>query len=131
MRPSRPSRSACAARSPGPSSSRSCSACSSSPASSSPSTSPSAAPSGRSAASRADLVRGVLTNPELKLLERLEKLGPVRPYLFGGDLRSPRAGASPAQALLADFTAEEPRTALAEGVVKVLQSKEGELPSAI
>src|SRR4051812_18940349 len=80
---------------------------------------------------RADLVRGVLTHPELRLIERLEKLGPVRPYLFGGDLRSPRAGASPAQALLADFTAEEPRTALAEGVVKVLQSKEGELPSAI
>jgi hypothetical protein len=77
---------------------------------------------------RAELVRGILAHPDLKLLQRLEKYGPVRTYLLGGDLRGiDEQGTS----LVGSFTADEPRTALAEGVLKVLQNKEGELPSAI
>ena len=91
---------------------------------------------------RADMVRSVLTSEQFRLIDRLGKHGPVRPYLFGTDARGPSAKdpdapgrETPAQKatrqLLAGFEANEPRTALAESVVKVLQGKEGELPAAV
>ena len=83
------------------------------------------------------MVRSVLTSAEFKLIDRLGKHGPVRPYLFGTDARGPSAkddgalanetpGQKTTRQLLAGFEASEPRTALAESVVKVLQGKEGE-----
>ena len=38
--------------------------------------------------SRADLVRAVLANPSLALLDQLQTKGPLRTYLFGNRLRS-------------------------------------------
>ena len=35
---------------------------------------------------RMDLVKGVLTHPELNLFKNLEKFGPLRPYTFGHDV---------------------------------------------
>jgi hypothetical protein len=85
---------------------------------------------------RAELVRWVLKSPELKLFDRLGKLGPVRPYLFGNDVHGPAESAAgegkdPLGRLLGSFGAQEDKTAVAEAVLKVLQSKEGELPAAI
>jgi hypothetical protein len=71
---------------------------------------------------RADLVRAVVKNSELKLVERLQAYGPVRTYLFGGDLQGKG---------LEDFKADETRTALADSVVKALQAKDADAPTAI
>jgi hypothetical protein len=91
---------------------------------------------------RAEMVLWLLQSRELKLFERLGKHGPVRPYLFGNDVRGPgdddkesAATESPAEKagrrLLANFRADAHGTALAEAVIKVLQGKEGELPAAV
>ncbi len=90
---------------------------------------------------RAALVRAVLQSAALDLPNRLGKHGPLRPALFGADVRgpgengNPQAAGTPAEKavrrLLAGFRADEPRTALAESVLKVLQGKEGELPAAV
>jgi hypothetical protein len=91
---------------------------------------------------RADMVRCALKSPELRLFERLDKHGPLRPYLFGTDIRGPSddeqtppAGETPAaratRRLLGSFRADDSGTALAESIVKVLHAKEGELPAAI
>lgn len=96
---------------------------------------------------RADLVRAVLTHPELKLIEGLQKRGPVRAYLFGQRLRGDEAtsdgepkAAEPVKnasastelgRLLAAFKADEPRTAAADAIREVLQGKEGDPPAAI
>ncbi len=69
---------------------------------------------------RADLVRAVLKHPELKLLQRLEAYGPVRSYLFDSDLHG-----------MAEFTADKPRTALADAIFKALQAKDADPPTAI
>jgi uncharacterized membrane protein len=76
---------------------------------------------------RADLVQAVLRHPELKLLERLQQHGPVRPYLFGADLR----GTTEESGNLAGFKADEPRTALADAILKSLQAKDADPPTAI
>jgi hypothetical protein len=89
---------------------------------------------------RADMVRAMLGKPDF--FDRLAKHGPLRPYLFGSDVRVPgdddqgaTAGETAAQKagwqLLAGFRADESGTALAEAIVKVLHGKEGELPAAI
>jgi uncharacterized membrane protein len=91
---------------------------------------------------RADMVRAMLGNSELQLFERVGKHGPLRPYLFGTDIRPPgdddkaaSAGETAAQKagrqLVGGFRADESGTALAEAIVKVLHGKEGELPAAI
>jgi hypothetical protein len=91
---------------------------------------------------RADMARALLTNPELNLFERLGKHGPVRPFLFGTDVRGTGqdepdapAGESAAQKtarhLLKHYRPNESGTALAESLVKVLQGKEAELPAAV
>jgi hypothetical protein len=94
---------------------------------------------------RADLVRAILTHPELKLGEGLQNRGPLRAYLFGQRLRGDdttdrrTGGASPlmepAKAeidrLLDAFKADEPRTAAADALREVLQGKEGDPPAAI
>jgi hypothetical protein len=91
---------------------------------------------------RAEIVRDMLGNPELKFFQRLAMHGPVRPYLFGTDVHGPSeldeqtpAGETAAERagrqLLGSFHADDPKTALAESIVKVLQAKEGELPAAV
>lgn len=83
---------------------------------------------------RTDLVKGVLANKDLDLLAGLQKFGPLRPYLFGVDLRgAPDDGVKKdlADKILTGFTALEARTALADSIVKIVQSRDGEPPSAI
>ena len=80
---------------------------------------------------RAHLVRAVLSNPRLKLLDSLKRPGPVRTYLFGQRLRGIDTNASPDQSLLAAFKANESRTALADAINELLLRKEGDLPSVI
>lgn len=73
---------------------------------------------------RAELVRAVLRQRELKLLDRLGSYGPVRMFLFGADVRGSEEG-------LSGFKADEPRTALADAVLKVLQARDADPPTAI
>jgi hypothetical protein len=81
---------------------------------------------------RTELVRGVLTHPELKLLSNLQRFGPLRPYFFGYDVRGlSEDKKNLAENILAGFKAEDGRTALADGIVKILESKDSDLPSAI
>ncbi len=82
---------------------------------------------------RADLVRAVLKHPELKLLDGLQKQGPLRPFLFGPRLHGLEETGTSAlsQQLLAAFKADEARTALADAVQELLQRKDGDLPAAI
>lgn len=83
---------------------------------------------------RTDLVKGVLENRQLNLLGELQKFGPLRPYFFGVELRGATGGGrshDPADAILAGFKAEEARTALADSIVKIVQSRDGDPPAAI
>ncbi len=87
---------------------------------------------------RADLVRAVLSNPQLELLEGLRRHGPLRPYLFGQDMhgavKESLDKADPAklaERVLADFDAHEPKTGLADALNQLLQRKDGELPAAV
>ena len=86
---------------------------------------------------RADLVRWVLGHPELKLVEGLEKHGPVRSSLFGYTLHPTQDESAkgkrldPVERILKGFTAEEARTSLADAVNEVLQRKDGDLPAAL
>ncbi|MBM4071716.1 MAG: hypothetical protein FJ271_22740 [Planctomycetes bacterium] len=102
---------------------------------------------------RADLARAVLTHPELKLIDGLQKRGPVRAYLFGQRLRGDDADRrekgvglpveperiektektekAEIDRLLAAFKADESRTAAADAIREVLQGREGDPPAAI
>jgi hypothetical protein len=96
---------------------------------------------------RMELVKAVLTHPDLNLAGNLEKFGPLRPYTFGHDLRSlpltlpsPPGGegrvrrsdsANFAKSFAPNYKPHESRTALADAIVKVLQSRDSDLPSAI
>jgi uncharacterized membrane protein len=88
--------------------------------------------------SRAELVRAILTNPQLHLVDDLKRFGPLKTYLFGRRLENTRdffdipEGSDPAQipGLLA-YEPSEPRTALADALNELLQGKEGDLPAAV
>src|SRR5439155_22601916 len=81
---------------------------------------------------RVDLVKGVLTHPELKLIANLQKHGPVRGYYFGHDGQGLKDDSTdPVQRILAGMSVDQSRTALADSIVKVLQSKDADPPSAI
>jgi hypothetical protein len=84
---------------------------------------------------RAELVRSVLNHAELKLLEGLQKHGPVRPYLFGRRVHGGEDASTKrrpgADRILAGFQADEARTALADAIQEILQRKDGDLPAAI
>ena len=88
--------------------------------------------------SRADLVRAVFHNSDLKLLAGIQKHGPVHPFLFGKRLHGALDDAAPAKSkedpverMLASFKAEERETALADAVLEILQRKDGSVPAAI
>ncbi len=82
---------------------------------------------------RAELVRWLFDHPELKLVQGLEKHGPLRPYLFGAKVHGPDEGGAGRvpQRLLTSFTATEPKTALADAIHEALQRKDGDKPAAI
>jgi hypothetical protein len=83
---------------------------------------------------RTELVKGILTNKKLNLLADLQKFGPLRPYLFGVELRgAPDDGKKKdlADKVLDGFKAEEARTALADSIVKIVQSRDSDPPAAI
>ncbi len=100
--------------------------------------------------SRADLVRAVLSNPKLGLLDGLQRVGPLSVYLFGQRLRAleegPPGGAAAgggtaqrggggwsarAEHIAQALRNDETRTALADAIHGVLHRGEGDLPSAI
>lgn len=84
--------------------------------------------------SRQALVEGVLKNPNLKLLDGLAKVGPLRTYLFGSrvqGLQEESDRGNPLDVLLANYRASDGTTALADGVFEILQRKDGDLPAAI
>ena len=81
---------------------------------------------------RTEMVKNVLTLGELNLIPSLQKLGPLRPYYFGADLRGlPDQKKDLSQNMVAGMSAVDARTALADSVVKILESKDADLPSAI
>src|SRR5205807_3043921 len=74
----------------------------------------------------------------LKLLDGLQRPGPLRTYLFGQRLRGLDPNAAPegregkaGKGLFDAFTADESRTALADAIHELLLRKEGDLPAAI
>jgi hypothetical protein len=88
--------------------------------------------------SRADLVRAVLANPQLDLIDGLRKSGPLRPYLFAREVPVPPKG-DPKKSdkdrllepLLAGFDAHEPKTPLADSINQLLRNKAGGKPVAV
>jgi hypothetical protein len=87
---------------------------------------------------RVQLVRAVLSNPRLQLIQGLRALGPLHGYLFGQRLQSLRklsmvkeGQVAGAEELLTGLHADEPRTALADAINDLLLRKEGDLPTAI
>ncbi|HVR87557.1 MAG TPA: hypothetical protein VMU54_24740 [Planctomycetota bacterium] len=89
--------------------------------------------------SRSAMVRAVLSNPRLKLLEGLQKQGPVRVEFFGQRVRAlgeeernPRTPpVALAERIKAEMKSEDARTALADAILEVLSKAEGDPPSAI
>jgi hypothetical protein len=82
---------------------------------------------------RADIVRAVLTNPQIKLIDGLQKHGPLRMFTFGQQVRrvGEEGGELPAARLVNAFSANESRTALSDAINDVLLSKDGDLPGAL
>ena len=82
--------------------------------------------------SRMEIVQNIFKHPELKLLEQLGKFGPLRPYSFGDDLHGLQDDSKNlAEIMSKGLTATEPRTALADSIVKIVQSKDSDPPAAI
>jgi uncharacterized membrane protein len=84
---------------------------------------------------RMELVKGVLTNPDLKLFSTLQQTGPLRTYYFGQDIRlagdDDGSKKDLVERIVAGFQADEAQTRLADGIMKLLQAKDPELPAAI
>ncbi len=87
---------------------------------------------------RADLVREVLGNSKLHLLDDLQRHWPVVPMLLGSDARPAIADptlttkrALTDKAVLAKFDVSQSQTALADAIHGLLQRKDGDLPAAI
>jgi hypothetical protein len=76
-------------------------------------------------ATRMDLVKSVLSSPQLALLERLAEKGPVQAYVFGR-----RPSAAP-EGWVASLAATEPQTAIADCVHALLSRQEDGLPAAM
>src|SRR5439155_5209447 len=88
--------------------------------------------------SREQIVRAVLTNDKLALLDNLQRHGPVVPLLFGYDSRNALADFSlvhkravTGKDVLTRFDAGQAQTALADAVNALLQRKDADLPAAI
>jgi hypothetical protein len=87
---------------------------------------------------RVDVVKAVLDNPKLALLEKLQKRGPVVPMLFGYDSKSALVDFSlihkravTGKDVVGKLDAGQSQTALADAVAALLQRKDADLPAAI
>jgi uncharacterized membrane protein len=81
---------------------------------------------------RFDLVKGVLKSTELRLIDDLRRYGPMRPYTLGADVRPVHEDRDKSlQTILGKLEAAETKTALADGIVKIVQSKDVDPPAAI
>jgi hypothetical protein len=78
--------------------------------------------------SRRELVHKVLTHPQLNLLERLNRKGPLEVYTFG--LRRQQQSTTRWD-WLNQLPAHEPGTALADAAIELLQRDELDLPAAL
>ncbi len=77
---------------------------------------------------RLDAAKALLTNPRLKLLDRLAVVGPLRPEAVG-------AGRSPKDARSADWvnglSGKEPRSALADALAELARREPADRPAAV
>ncbi len=92
---------------------------------------------------RRDLVKAILEHKDLALVPKIEKLGPLRVQLFAADYRgidnSARDSAKTwAEKIITDYDSKEmrerldvSRTSLADTIMKMLQTKESDLPGAM
>lgn len=76
--------------------------------------------------SRAELIRAAFSNPRLNLLERLHVVPPVRAYVFGPKARRVETGG-----VAAAITATEDRTAIADALLDMITSPDGDPPAAV
>ncbi len=76
-------------------------------------------------ATRLDIVKSALDNPQLDLLTRLEKRGPVQVMLFG------RRATPVGKDWRDKYEATEAQTAVADCVHELLSRQEGDLPAAV
>lgn len=80
---------------------------------------------------RSLLVKNILKHPKLDLLEDLKKFGPLRTYYFGHDVHGLDDNKEIVEFLQKKYDPQASQTALADSIVKVLQSKDGDPPCAI
>src|SRR5262249_14140347 len=80
---------------------------------------------------RLDLMRSVLTHPQLQILEKMRAKGPLEAYVFGHRLRQLAESGDSATALADEIKASEPRTALADAIKETLRHREGGTPAAL
>ncbi|MGL6075083.1 MAG: hypothetical protein ACRC8S_13065 [Fimbriiglobus sp.] len=77
---------------------------------------------------RLEVLKAALSNPRLKILERIQARGPVQPASFGTArfARDPRN-----QDWVSALAGKEPRTAMVDAVLDLLRREGSELPSSI
>lgn len=81
---------------------------------------------------RMEIVKDVLKHPELKLIDNLKKHGVLRFNLFGAKTEDLAARKDKfLDNVLDSFNASSDRTALADNIIKILEAKDADLPSAI
>ncbi|MFO0863125.1 MAG: vWA domain-containing protein [Gemmataceae bacterium] len=84
--------------------------------------------------SRVDVLRKVLENSKMNLLEETKKTGPLRLFTFGARVRGLQEEGdadSPLAKLQAGLKGDESKTTLADSIHDILQRKDGDPPTAI
>ena len=78
--------------------------------------------------SRTDLVKAVLTHPKLHIIDKLKNIGPIQPSGFGGR-RVAKDGRD--QSWVNGIANAEPRTAIADATLDLLQRDDADRPAAV
>ncbi len=85
--------------------------------------------------SRLELVKSILQNPDWKFLPNLASIGPIRTYSLGSDVTPMDETAAKdvglAETIVTRLQGEQSRSAVADGIFKVLQSKDADPPAAV
>jgi len=81
---------------------------------------------GLSQATRLDVLKAAISNPQIRLRGRLEDVGPLRAFLFGAKSRRVDANA-----VTSSITAEEDRTAIYDSLLELVTAPEGDPPGTI